>query len=53
MKEKTINVAFAKEDLERRYGMIDESLWSKIDEYRRMDRDIVFVQDDFLYWQAI
>ena len=33
--------------------MIDESLWRMIDEYRHRDRDIVFMQDDFLYWEAL
>ena len=50
LNERSINIGFAKEDLEKQYGLIDESLWRMIDQYRHRDRDIVFMQDDFLYW---
>ena len=48
-----INISYAKADLEKVHGEIDEKMWAKIDALRNKDRDIGFLQDDFLYWKLL
>lgn len=51
--EKTLNISYAKIDVEKEYGYIDEKMWEEIDELRQKDNDIGFIQKEFIYWKPL
>ena len=53
LKDKIVNITNIKRGLEERHGEIDENIWRIIDSHRIRDRDIGFLQDDFLYWKLL
>ena len=48
-----VNISHLKNDLEGKYGEINENLWEEIDNYRTYDKDIGYLHDDFLYWKLL
>ena len=48
-----LNISYAKVDLEKEYGTIDEATWEMVDQLRTKERNIGYLQDDFLYWKML